>query len=135
MEKTSWNLMRVPLLCAALTCQLSFAQQWTFTLHQVQGQLYMLEPANTNGNVGIMVGNDGVLLVDSHFQPAVPQLLEEVAALTDEDIKFLVNPHIHPDHVVGNGLLADYGVIIVAHELVRVQTLRELRIPRRGGTF
>ena len=104
MEKTSWNLMRVPLLCAALTCQLSFAQQWTFTLHQVQGQLYMLEPANTNGNVGVMVGDDGVLLVDSHFQPAV-QLLEEVAALTDEDVKFLVNTHIHPDHIGGNSLL------------------------------
>ena len=135
MEKTSWNLMRVPLLCAALTCQLSFAQQWTFTLHQVQGQLYMLEPANTNGNVGVMVGDDGVLLVDSHFQPAVPQLLEEVAALTDEDIKFLVNTHIHPDHIGGNSLLADYGVTIVAHDLVRVQMLKELRIPRRGGTF
>lgn len=127
--------MRVTLLCAALTCQLSFAQQWTFAPHQVQGQLYMLEPANTNGNVGVMMGDDGVLLVDSHFQPAVPQLLEEVAALTDEDIKFLVNTHIHPDHIGGNSLLADYGVTIVAHDLVRVQMLKELRIPRRGVTF
>lgn len=127
--------MRVSLLCAALTCHLSFARQWTFTPHPVQGQLYMLEPANTNGNVGVMVGEDGVLLVDSHFQPAVPQLLEEVAALTDEDIKFLVNTHIHPDHIGGNSLLADYGVTIVAHDLVRVQMLKELRVPRRGGTF
>ena len=95
----------------------------------------MLEPANTNGNVGVMVGEDGVLLVDSHYQPAVPQLLEEVAALTDEDIKFLVNTHIHPDHIGGNSLLADYGVTIVAHDLVRVQMLKELRVPRRGGTF
>ncbi|MEC7187353.1 MAG: MBL fold metallo-hydrolase [Pseudomonadota bacterium] len=135
MKKTRWNLMRVSLLCAALTCHLSFARQWTFTPHPVQGQLYMLEPANTNGNVGVMVGEDGVLLVDSHFQPAVPQLLEEVAALTDEDIKFLVNTHIHPDHIGGNSLLADYGVTIVAHDLVRVQMLKELRVPRRGGTF
>ena len=135
MKRRRWNLMRVSLLCAALTCHLSFAQQWTFTLHPVQGQLYMLEPANTNGNVGVMVGEDGVLLVDSHFQPAVPQLLEEVAALTDEDIKFLVNTHIHPDHIGGNSLLADYGVTIVAHDLVRVQMLKELRVPRRGGTF
>lgn len=135
MKKTRWNLMRVSLLCAALTCHLSFAQQRTFTPHPVQGQLYMLEPANTNGNVGVMVGEDGVLLVDSHFQPAVPQLLEEVAALTDEDIKFLVNTHIHPDHIGGNSLLADYGVTIVAHDLVRVQMLKELRVPRRGGTF
>ena len=76
--------MRVTLLCAALTCQLSLAQQWTFAPHQVQGQLYMLEPANTNGNVGVMTGDDGVLLVDSHFQPAVPQLLEEVALLKEK---------------------------------------------------
>ena len=135
MKKTRWNLKRVLLLYAVLSCHLSFAQQWTFTPHPVQGQLYMLEPANTNGNVGVMVGEDGVLLVDSHFQPAVPQLLEEVAALTDEDIKFLVNTHIHPDHIGGNSLLADYGVTIVAHDLVRVQMLKELRVPRRGGTF
>ncbi len=135
MKKTRWNLMIAPLLCAALTCHLSFSQQWTFTPRPVQGQLYMLEPANTNGNVGVMVGEDGVLLVDSHYQPAVPQLLEEVAALTDEDIKFLVNTHIHPDHIGGNSLLADYGVTIVAHDLVRVQMLKELRVPRRGGTF
>ena len=135
MKKTNWNAMRVTLLCAALTCQLSFAQQWTFAPHRVQGQLYILEPANTNGNVGVMMGDDGVLLVDSHFQPGVPQLLEEVAALTDEDIKFLVNTHIHPDHIGGNSLLADYVATIVAHDLVRVQMLKELRIPRRGVTF
>ena len=127
--------MRVALLCAALTYQLSFAQHWTFAPHQVQGQLYMLEPANTNGNVGVMMGDDGVLLLDSYFQPAVPKLLQEVAALTDEDFKFLVNTHIHPDHIGGNSLLADYGVTIVAHDLVRVQMLKEPRIPRRGVTF
>ena len=33
MKRTRWNLMRVSLLCAALSCHLSFAQQWTFTPH------------------------------------------------------------------------------------------------------
>ena len=111
------------------------AQSWTFTSYHVQGNVHMLEPANTNGNVGVLVGDDGVLLVDSHFQPAVAEILSEVGKLTNEGVKFVVNTHVHPDHIGGNSLLADYGVTIVAHDQVRMQMLEELRIPRRGGTF
>jgi cyclase len=112
-----------------------FAQDWSFTSYQVQGNVHMLEPANTNGNIGVLTGADGVLLVDSHFQPAVAEIISEVEKLSDQDIKFVVNTHVHPDHIGGNSLLADYGVTIVAHDLVRMQMLEELRIPRRGGTF
>lgn len=112
-----------------------FAQDWTFTSYQVQGNVHMLEPVNTNGNIGVLTGADGVLLVDSHYQPAVAEIIAEVEKLSDQDIKFVVNTHVHPDHIGGNSLLADYGVTIVAHDLVRVQMLEELRTPRRGGTF
>lgn len=111
------------------------AANWTFTPYHVQGNVHMLEPINTNGNVGVFVGEDAVLLVDSHFQPAVPQLLEEVGAMSDREIQFVINTHVHPDHIGGNSLLADYGVTIVAHDTVRLQMLDELRIPRNGGTF
>ncbi|MCY4356361.1 MAG: MBL fold metallo-hydrolase [Gammaproteobacteria bacterium] len=111
------------------------AQDWSFTPHAVQGKVHMLEPANTFGNVGVFAGDDGVLIIDSHFQPAVGELLNQVAKISTAEVRFLVNTHVHPDHIGGNGLLADYGVTVVAHNSVRLAMLSELRIPRRGGTF
>jgi len=126
------------LACSLLLVSAATAQNsgnWTFTPYHVQGRVHMLEPINTNGNAGVFVGDDAVLLVDSHFQPAVPQLLEEVGEISDQSIEFVINTHVHPDHIGGNSLLADYGVTIVAHDTVRLQMLEELRIPRNGGTF
>ena len=126
------------MLIASTTASVAVAQNagsWTFTHYYVQGNVHMLEPANTNGNVGVMIGEDGVLLVDSHFQPSVGELLQEVGELTDEDINFVINTHVHPDHIGGNSLLADYGVTIVAHDSVRLKMLSQLRIPRNGGIF
>ncbi len=111
------------------------AQNLMFTPHAVQGQVHMLEPVSTMGNVGVFAGEDGVLLIDSHFQPAVAELLDHVARISDAEVKFLVNTHVHPDHIGGNGVLADYGVTIIAQDDVRLKMLSELRIPRAGGIF
>jgi cyclase len=126
------------LVCTLFLASVTSAQNnanWTFTPYHVQGNVHMLEPINTNGNVGVFVGEDAVLLVDSHFQPSVPQLLDEIGEMSDQEIEFVINTHVHPDHIGGNSLLADYGVTIVAHDTVRLQMLEELRIPRNGGTF
>lgn len=111
------------------------AQDWTFTPTAVQGNVHMLEPANTMGNVGVFAGEDGVLLVDSHFSFSVAELLGEIEKISDQEVRFLVNTHVHPDHISGNGVLADYGVTIVAQDDVRLRMLSELRVPRAGGLF
>ena len=43
----------------------------SFKTYHVAGAVHMLEPANTNGNVGVFVGDDGVLLIDDHFDFSV----------------------------------------------------------------
>lgn len=104
-----------------------------FTAHPVTASVTMLVPADTNGNVGVFVGDEAVLLVDSHYERNVAALLSEVKKLSDLPVSFAVNTHIHPDHIGGNALLAGYGVTLVAHDRVRLRMLEELRIPRRGG--
>ena len=42
-----------------------------FQHYYVQGNVHMFEPANTNGNPGALVGDDGILLIDSHFDFSV----------------------------------------------------------------
>ena len=104
-----------------------------FTSHRITDSIAMLEPADTNGNVGVFYGEEAVLLVDSHYERNVEALVKEVAKLSDLPISFAVNTHIHPDHIGGNARLAGYGVTLVAHDRVRLRMLKELRIPRRGG--
>jgi len=102
------------------------------TIH-VAGRVHMLQTPTAGGNVGVFTGTDGVLLVDDQFDRWTPSLLEAIAGITDAQIRFVINTHVHPDHIGGNEKLADLGAIIVAHENVRRRMLEELRIPLRGG--
>jgi cyclase len=74
----------------------------------VQGNVYMLVGAG--GNITAQVGNDGVLLVDSMFAPLAPKIAAELKKLTPKPIRYIIDTHVHPDHVGGNAALAALGL-------------------------
>ncbi len=99
------------------------------------GNVHMLMRPGGGGNVGVFAGPDGVLLVDSLFAPLAERLIAAVRTVSDGEIRFLVNTHVHPDHIGGNEPLAATDVLIFAHDNLRVRMLDRLRTPRRGGGF
>jgi len=102
----------------------------------VAGNVYMVQRPGGGGNIGVQVGFDGVLLVDSLFAPLTDKLVSAVKQVSDEEIRFLVNTHIHGDHVGGNENLADMGVLIFSHSNTRLRFLEEKsHFPRAGGSF
>ena len=102
----------------------------------VAGNVYMVQRPGGGGNIGVQVGPDGVLLVDSLFAPLADKLVAAVKQITDEEIRFLVNTHIHIDHVGGNENLAEMGVLIFAHDNTRLRFFEQRsRFPRAGGSF
>jgi cyclase len=105
------------------------------TTTHAAGKVYMVQRPGGGGNVGAFVGPDGVLLVDSLFAPLADRLVAAVRKVTDREIRFLINTHIHPDHIGGNEPLANRGVLIFAHDNVRLRALEQLRFPRGGGQF
>jgi glyoxylase-like metal-dependent hydrolase (beta-lactamase superfamily II) len=71
-------------------------------------------------NAGVVIGDDGVLVVDAFFnQPAARALVGEIHRLTPKPIRFLVNTHYHVDHTGGDQALRDAGAVIIAHRNVR----------------
>ncbi len=101
----------------------------------VAGNVHMVQRPGGGGNIGVFAGPDGVLLVDSLFAPLAERLIAAVRGLSAGEIRFLINTHVHPDHIGGNEPLAATDVLIFAHDNVRVRMLDRLRFPRRGGSF
>lgn len=83
---------------------------------KVAGNVYMLTGAG--GNIGVSVGEDGVVIVDDQFAPLAPKIKEALKGITDKPIKFILNTHYHGDHTGGNEIFGREAPII-AHDNVR----------------
>ena len=78
--------------------------------------------AMVTGNSLVVIGDDGVLVVDSgHFPSVTARQIEQIRQWTSQPVRFLVNTHWHPDHSAGNGLYrkAFPGVQIVSTAATR----------------
>jgi cyclase len=89
----------------------------TIKTTKVAEGIYMLEGAG--GNIGVSVGDDGVVVIDDEFAPLTPKIQAAITAISKKPIKFVLNTHWHGDHVGGNENLAATGAVIVAHDNVR----------------
>lgn len=73
----------------------------------------------SGGNIGVLHGEDGIMIVDDQFAELSEKIKAALSALSDSDLKFIVNTHYHGDHVGGNENLSKDGATIVAHQMVR----------------
>jgi glyoxylase-like metal-dependent hydrolase (beta-lactamase superfamily II) len=69
-------------------------------IQPVRDDVFMLVGAG--GNTTVQVGSDGVLVVDTQFAEVSERLLAAVRELSDRPIRYVVNTHVHGDHVGGN---------------------------------
>lgn len=88
-------------------------------VHPVAGNVSYIE--GSGGNIGLFVGEDGVFLIDDQYAPLTERIVAAIRKISDEPIRFLVNTHMHPDHVGGNENFGKMGTLIFGHDNVRSQ--------------
>jgi cyclase len=119
--------MMTAVAVAAMISTSALAQQQDFSKVEIKttklsGNFYMLE--GSGGTIGILPGPDGVLMVDTQFAPLGDKIVAAIKAISDGRIRYLVNTHVHPDHVGGNENIGRLGATIFARENLRARMLK-----------
>src|SRR5262249_47628096 len=73
----------------------------------------------SGGNIAVLTGSDGKLMVDAGITASRRRIAEALAGLGPEPIKYLINTHWHFDHADGNEWLHGEGATILAHANAR----------------
>lgn len=97
---------------------------------KITPNFYTLE--GQGGTIGILVGPDGILMVDDEFAPLSPKILAAIKAVSNAPIRFLVNTHVHGDHTGGNENFGKMGVTIFARGELRDRLMKPN--PAANGT-
>jgi cyclase len=82
---------------------------------KVRKNFYMI--AGAGGNIGVQIGSDGVVLVNSGTTQAADRVLAEIKKLTDLPIRYVINTDAGADFVGGNEKLAKAGYTIFTNAL------------------
>ena len=96
--------------------RIDFSKVEIRTTH-VSGNFFVLE--GQGGSIGVLIGPDGVLMVDSQFAPLTDKIVSAIRQISDQPIRFLVNTHVHSDHTGGNENLAKMGALIFSRDQLR----------------
>ena len=109
------------LLTVALLFAVSAQAQTDFSKVEIKatrvaGNVYMLE--GSGGNIGVSVGDDGILIVDDQFAPLAEKIRAALKGIADKKLHFILNTHWHQDHTDGNRVFGPEATVI-AHDNVR----------------
>jgi len=109
------------LFAISVTAQTDFSKV-EIKVTKVAGNVYMLEGAG--GNIGVSVGDDGILIVDDQFAPLADKIRAALKGIADKKLRFILNTHWHGDHTGGNEAFGPEAPVI-AHDNVRKRMATE----------
>ena len=111
---------------AQMRAQMSAVPLQTSKLRE---NIYLL--SGPGGNMVVLNGADGKVLVDSSFASVAPKVRAAMDGLGAAPLKVLINTHWHFDHTDGNEAMHQAGAVIIAHE----NTRKRLSTPQEIAAF
>lgn len=114
--------MRILGTMAALAFSVTAFAQQDFSqvqikTNKVSNNFYTLD--GQGGTIGVLIGPDGVFMVDTQFAPLSDKIAAAIKQITDKPIRFVVNTHVHGDHTGGNENFAKMGATLLSRDQLR----------------
>lgn len=109
-------VLALALLAGLLTAQTSAAQDLGPQIHKIKEGVYVYVGKDLNSNCGIVLTQEGVVLIDSGHNPTDSRaILAAVRKLTQYRVRYLIDTEPHADHTTGHFLFSP-PAMVVAHE-------------------
>ncbi len=130
MANNSGIMFKTLLLSSLITLSVTFfyareINKLSFSVTEVAPDLYMLKGVGgfTGGNIGLSVGDDGVVIIDDSMPPMLDIMYTAIKSVTNKNVDFIINTHLHGDHIGKNETLGKKVAWIVAHKNLRKHLL------------
>jgi cyclase len=96
----------------------------SLAIEKVSGDVYCLYGAG--GNIGILKGEDGLLVVDASYARTANDVKNEIAKFSPLTIKYLILTHYHGGHTGGSPIIGRDAQII-SQENCKASMMRNLK--------
>jgi cyclase len=125
-KKTCWAVLAVLglALCGALSVHAAEPEDGGLDVVKVRKNFYMI--AGAGGNIGVQIGSDGVVLVNSGGAGTSDRVLAALKKLTDLPVRYIINVDAGADFVGGNEKLSKAGFTIFTNALGNAAALQAM---------
>ena len=121
----------IAMFVLVLLTGLAQAQDLGPNIRKIKDGIYVYVGKNFNSNAGIVLTQEGVVLIDSGHNPTDSRaILEAVKKLTPLPVRYLINTEPHGDHTTGHFVFSP-PAMIVAHEGA-TQSMKAAFNPKRN---
>lgn len=129
------NLIKIFTFCLTISIPFLGHASTVLSVNQIAPGFYvhwgLQEFSNTKNhgaiaNIGFIVGDQCVAVIDTGGNPEQGRSLKlAIEKTTDKPVCYVINTHVHPDHIYGNSAFKQTGVKFVGHKkLARAMAVR-----------